>query len=190
MNKNIPDFDKVREVESITDTSYLEDISINPDALDVEWTRQAQTFFKYAELTAKARDKMDRIKETLDVKDAQLGLKIRSNPAAHGLEKVTEASVQALLLIDKDRMLTSENLASAKYELEILIAAVRALDQKKAALENLVRLQGQNYFAGPEAPRNIGKEWVKEVERDRARDKVKAAQTLNKTPTGKRSIAR
>ena len=38
-----------------------------------------------------------------------------------------------------------------------------------------MRLQGQNYFAGPSVPRNIGKEWAASVERNGARDKVKVA---------------
>ena len=72
-------------------------------------------------------------------------------------------------------LLSLLQIAVAQYELEVMGAAVRALDQKKSALENLVRLQGQNYFAGPSVPRTIGAEWVKEVERNGARNRVKAA---------------
>lgn len=159
----------------MTETNYESDISINPESLDVEWTRQAQTFFKYAELTAKARDVMDRAKERLDVLMADLGLKIRSNPAAHRLEKVTEGAIQSTIMLKSEYTEATKKLADLRYEYEVLSAAVRALDQKKSALENLVRLQGQNYFAGPSVPRDVGAEWVKSVERDGARDKVKAA---------------
>lgn len=157
---------------------YNQDVEINPDALDVEWARQAQTFLKYSVEQAAARDKADRLKEKLEVYDAGLGLKIRSNPASFGLDKVTEGSVQAAILLDKDHQAASAQLAQARYELEVIGAAVRAMDQKKSALENLVRLQGQNYFAGPSVPRDIGKEWVKDAERRGARDKVK--RTLNR----------
>ena len=157
----------------MSERNYNDDVSINPDALDVEWTKQAQTFFKYAELTAKARDAMDRKKEKIDVLEATMGLKIRTNPASYGLEKITEGAVQSTILIDQNHIDAVAEWADLKYEYEVLIAAVRALDQKKSALENLVRLQGQNYFAGPSVPREIGKEWVKETERAGARDKVK-----------------
>jgi hypothetical protein len=128
---------------------------------------------------AAARDTADRAKERLEVYDAGLGLKIRANPAQFGLEKITESSVQAVILLDKEHARLSDELNTARYQLEVIAAAVRALDQKKSALENLVRLQGQNYFAGPSVPREIGKEWVKEVERNGARDKVKEAMIKN-----------
>lgn len=154
---------------------FKNDIEINPDALDIQWVKQASLFGEYCMEQAGARAKLDAIKERLDVKVAGLGLKIRANPATFGLDKVTEASVQAVILLDAECAKLREEIAVAQYELEVMGAAVRALDQKKSALENLVRLQGQNYFAGPSVPREIGKEWVKEVERNGARDKVKAA---------------
>ena len=157
----------------MSERNYNDDISIDRDALDIGWTKQAQTFFKYAELAAKARDAMDRKKEKIDVLEATMGLKIRTNPASYGLEKITEGAVQSTILIDQNHIDAVAELADLKYEYEVLIAAVRALDQKKSALENLVRLQGQNYFAGPSVPREIGKEWAKDVERTGARDKIK-----------------
>lgn len=156
-------------------SDWKQDLEINPDALDVEWVKQAALFGRYCEKQADVRDKADRLKEKIEVLNAGLGLKIRANPASFGLEKITEASVQAVILLDKEYQELIEQQAKARYELELMQSAVRSLDQKKSALENLVRLQGQNYFAGPSVPREIGKEWVKEVERNGARGKVKAA---------------
>ena len=153
---------------------YSQDIAINVDALDIEWVRQASTFMKYAMEQAGAHAKLDAAKERLDVKVAGLGLKIRSSPATYGLDKITEASVQAVTLLDAGCAKVREEVAVAQYEHEVMVAAVRALDQKKSALENLVRLQGQNYFAGPSVPRDVGAEWIKEKERSNARDKVKS----------------
>lgn len=154
---------------------WKQDIEINPDALDVEWVKQASLFGEYCVTQAEAKRKVDMLKEGVEVKAAELGLKIRANPAQFGLDKVTEASVQAVILLDKEYANHLGLLHDAQYEYDVLTAAVRALDQKKSALENLVRLQGQNYFAGPSVPREIGKEWVKECERNGARDRVKAA---------------
>ena len=42
-----------------------------------------------------------------------------------------------------------------KHELDIARAASIALDHKKRALQNLVQLHGQNYFAGPKIPRTM-----------------------------------
>jgi hypothetical protein len=38
---------------------------------------------------------------------------------------------------------------------------------RKAALENLVQLHGQNYFAGPKVPRNLSKERDEKEERQK-----------------------
>jgi hypothetical protein len=154
---------------------WKSDVEIDVDALDIQWAKQASLFGEYCMEQAKARASLDALKERLDVKVAGLGLKIRANPAQFGLEKITESSVQAVILLDAECAKLREEIAVAQYEFEVMGAAVRALDQKKSALENLVRLQGQNYFAGPSVPREIGKEWIKEVERNGARDKVKAA---------------
>lgn len=154
---------------------WKQDVEINPDALDVEWVKQASLFGEYCVEQAKARRQVDMLKEGVEVKAAGLGLKIRANPAQFGLDKVTEASVQAVILLDKEYTNHLGLLHDAQYEYEVITAAVRALDQKKSALENLVRLQGQNYFAGPSVPRDVGAEWVKDCEKRGARDKVKAA---------------
>lgn len=160
------------------------DVAIDPDALDVEWVRQAALFGKYSKLQAIARDKADRLKERLDVFDAEFGLKIRQAPHIYGLDKVTEGSVQATILTATKHQELAAQLADARFELDVISGAVRALDHKKAALENLVRLQGQNYFAGPSAPRDLSAEWVKTLERDTARGKVKSAMGAGKKKGG------
>ncbi len=62
-----------------------------------------------------------------------------------------------------------DELIHANYELNMLQSAVRALDHKRSALENEVKLWLGNYFSGPKEPRDIpgGKRIV-----DIARDKV------------------
>jgi hypothetical protein len=157
------------------ESNWKADVEIDPQALDVEWCKQASLFGKYCVLQADARALSDRRKEALDVVSAKLDQQIRANPAKFGIEKITEGAIRAAISLDLTYATANESLQDAQYELEIMGAAVRALDQKKSALENLVRLQGQNYFAGPSVPRDVGAEWMKEVERNGARDKVKAA---------------
>ena len=53
-----------------------------------------------------------------------------------------------------------------KYESDMAKGAVRALESKKDALENLVKLHGQQYFAGPKMPRDIS--WEREQKQNRA----------------------
>lgn len=138
---------------------YLEDIRIDESALDVEWLRQASLTFRYGEHQATMKRIVDRKKEELDLVRAELDKKIRSKPENYRIDKITEAVVQATILQQEDYQEINSELIDARYELEIASAALRALEQKKSALENLVRLNGQNYFAGPSIPRDLTKEW-------------------------------
>ena len=151
----------------MSERNYNDDISINPDALDIEWTKQAHTFFKYAELLAAAKKKVNRIEQKVKVIRSQLLMEAREAGAKNASQE------EAYYRTRPNHQEAKKEWIDAQYEADILDAAVFALHQKKAALENLVRLQGQNYFAGPSVPRDIGKEWVKDTERTGARDKIK-----------------
>ena len=50
--------------------------------------------------------------------------------------------------------------------------AVKAIDTKKTALENLVKLHGQSYFAGPAIPRNLNKEWEQKEQETQSNKKI------------------
>jgi hypothetical protein len=63
-----------------------------------------------------------------------------------------------ILTQDKYKEATEEFL-QAKYEAKIASGASRAVDHRKSALENLVKLHGQQYFAGPMVPRDLTHEW-------------------------------
>lgn len=138
---------------------YLDDIRIDESALDIEWLRQASLTFQYGTHQAKMKRIVDRKKEELDLVKAELDKKIRSKPEHYKIDKVTEAVVQATIIQQEDYQEINTELIDARYELEIASAALRALEQKKSALENLVRLNGQNYFAGPSIPRDLTHEW-------------------------------
>ena len=151
----------------MSERNYNDDVSINPDALDIEWTKQAQTFFGYAKMLAVAKKKVNALEQKVKVIRSQLLLEAREAGAKNSSQE------EAYYRTQPRHQEAKQEWIDAQYEADILDAAVFALHQKKAALENLVRLQGQNYFAGPSVPRDVGKEWVKETERAGARDKVK-----------------
>lgn len=145
--------------ESIKELKFDYEISIDETALDVEWLRQASLMGRYCRAAADAKKELDIAKEALDVVRAGVAQLIRKDPGSFGLDKVTEAAVNEVLLTNSECQRASTELIEAKYELEMAQAAVKALDQKKSALENLVKLHGQSYFAGPSVPRDLSKEW-------------------------------
>lgn len=155
------------------------DCSIDPDALDIEWLEQPNTFLFYAEAMANARLEMDRAKEQMDVTKAQVDTEIRRGHALSGTkpkERLTETQISNLVIQDRKYRDTVDIHIQSKHNFEILSARVKALEQRKVALENLVRLNGQQYFASPIEPRNLSLEYAKnqmlQKEKDTARSRL------------------
>lgn len=154
------------------DSQYENELRIDPGALDVEWLEQPQTFFKYSKKLAYAEKERDRLKEKYEVVRAKADNKIRSQ---YPEKKPTETAINTMVIQDSDVIEAQKDLIDQEYEVKLLLGAVRAFDQRKAALENLVRLQAQNYFAAPREPRNLTGEYRKHLEEKRTSEKIAAA---------------
>ncbi len=151
---------------------YENDIQIDESGLDVEWLRQPKLMFFYAKMVAELRRTLDRRKERLNIVKAELDRKIRQNPADFDIEKITETAVSNTILTQEAYKEASADIIDTNYELSIAQAACSALNDKRTALENLVRLYGQQYFAGPSVPRNITKEWEQREKQKQANTKI------------------
>jgi hypothetical protein len=139
--------------------NYEEDIRIDETALDVEWLEQASLFMRYARNAAEARRALDVSKERLDVIRASLDKEVRSNPEKFGIEKITETAVSNTIISIPAFQGANEGFLNAKFEADLAQAAVNAFNQRKDALENLVKLHGMQWFAGPKVPRNLHEEY-------------------------------
>ena len=139
--------------------NYEHDMTIDVDALDVEWAGQARLMMQYAKHAAKTRLEVERKKEELDIVRAGLDMKIRVDPEKYGIVKLTESVVSSTIITQKEYMVANEEYQLLQYESNMAQGVVRALEGKKTALENLVKLHGQQYFAGPSVPRDLSKEW-------------------------------
>lgn len=149
--------------------NYSEDIRIDESSLDVEWLDQPVKMLEYSRHAAEMRREMDRAKDALDLSKAELDRKIRTRPEKFGLEKVTEGAVVNAIIAHEDYQNALSDYNDARYENEVAQGAVRAFEQRKSALENLVKLFGQQYFAGPTLPRDLSNERL-EIERNKRSD--------------------
>jgi len=116
---------------------------------------------------------MDKAKERLDVVEAEMDRDVREDPEKYDLVKLTETLIKSTVLQTSERQIAAQNYIDAKYEYDMAQAAVRSIDQKKTALENLVKLHGMSYFAGPSVPRDLSKEWEQRERQNTANAKVK-----------------
>lgn len=155
------------------DLNYEEDIRIDPEALDVEWLGQADLMRRYSKHAAEMKRAVDEAKERLEMGKAQIEMDIRADPDKYGLSKVTEGAIQSTMVLQEEYQQLSKEYIDAKYESDIAQGAVRSVDQRKTALQELVHLLSTSYFAGPQTPRNLSAEWLEVREKRAANAKVK-----------------
>lgn len=163
-----------------SELNYEQDVAIDSDALDLEWLQQPELMRKYAKHMAETKKELDDAKERLDVGKAKIETNIRANPDSFNLAKPTESAIQSALLLQPEYQKLAREYSEAKYEYEIAGAVVRAIDQRKTALENLVRLLGLSYFAGPQSPRDLQQEQLAKKDRKRQNKNIKIHQRKSK----------
>ena len=135
--------------------NYEVDIKLDDTALDVEWLEQPALMMKYSRHCAQMEFEYDKAKEALDLTKAELDFDIRSSPSHYDINKITESVVFNTIMMSKRFNEANDTMLKAKFEFNIAKNALKAFEQRKEALENMVRLHGQNYFAGPKIPRDL-----------------------------------
>lgn len=142
--------------------NYDQDVEIDESILDVMWIEQPRLMLRYSRIAAHAHQVMDLAEERVNFVKSRLSRDIRSDPAAFdvtpGQRGITEEQVKAAIRLNEEYRAATRAFITAKYEFDVALGASRAFDQRRAALENLVRLHGQQYFAGPAVPHDLSAE--------------------------------
>lgn len=158
----------------MSEMNYREDIAIDPDQLDVACLEQPSMVFDYNEEYARAKRRAERAKANIDLVKAQCIADIRENFKEYGMAKYSETGAKSMAETMEEYIEAQEEYQEARYEQDVLSAAVKAFDHRKSMLQELVQLHGASYFAGPSVPRELSKEWAKGKTRDSARESVKS----------------
>lgn len=128
-------------------------LDIDPLRLDEEWLGAAAMFHHFACKAADADAAADAAKSHVKIVAAELELAIRDDPEAYGLKKATEASVEAAVFANMAYRAAVKRLNDANHGAALARAATAALDTRKRALEKLVDLLKQDYYAQPRESR-------------------------------------
>lgn len=157
---------------------FDEELMINENLLDKEWLKQPKVFMKISVESAEARKAYEQAKLYLDCEESAAYQEIMNDPEQFGLAKTTEAAIKSALKIHPAVVKAQNKVIDAKYEMDVMAAAVQAFDQRKRALENLVVLHGQSYFATPTV-KGADKEAMEELEKRsvRSRRRVRKQRT-------------
>jgi len=154
------------DAESAKPTESI--LEIDEYNLEREWTKQPKLFFRWAREAANARHVMDEIKAALEIVRAEVDSEVRSDPEGHGIDgKVTEKMVEAAVVQSSIYITAVRKLQKVKHRYDIVSALVLALEQRKSALEYLVRLRLSDYYSEPRVPKEHREE-VEEIQKDRA----------------------
>jgi len=148
--------------------------NIDINMLDKEWLHQAELFFQWAVKLADARGRLEQAKGELDLTKAECDKAIRESPEDFGIKKATETQVSLTIITLTEYKEALKTYQAAQYEVNVNQAAVQALDHRKSALERLVSLHGQKYFAQPQGIDEESKEAAdhiakKSIRRNRSR---------------------
>lgn len=156
-------------------------IEVDKNRLDEELVNQPRRYYHFAKRMADAKEQWeyaradkDILEDELKEVDAQLSLAIRKDPPSFGLEKVTEDAIKHTVLTHRKHAVAQvkvyekqKEIIKLRHLVDILEAAVKALDNRKMTLESLTYLQNANYYATPRLP-PADKERVQKMERDAA----------------------
>ena len=154
--------------------NYERDTTLDHQALDVEWLRQADLGRRYGKMLAHLRRVERRAHERVKTVRSDLIHEANTNPKeVTGKSKPNAQDIEAYYRRHKDYKAAKEAWIEAQYEADYAdIARWEVAVTRKAALENLVVLHGQGFFAGPRVPRNLDQEVKADKKRREANARV------------------
>lgn len=125
-------------------------LEIHLDRLEMDGAEQPKLTFEWSSALAGARRATKKVKNALKLKYAELSLSIRQDPQEFGFEKVTEGTIDSLVLVQKDYQELQGELVQAEFEEDNIGAMVEALRDRRAQIGHEVQLYNGMYWSKPD----------------------------------------
>lgn len=140
--------------------NYEEDVQIDETALDVEWLEHGALALRYARHAAQCAAEVRRLEEVKKTIRSELILEVNANPEELiGKKSPNAGDIEAYYRSHPRYQKAVEKVLAAQEEAEFAeVAKNEICFTRKKALEMLVQLHGQQYFAGPRIPRDLAEE--------------------------------
>ena len=152
---------------------YEKDMLIDENALEIEWLDQAPLANKYGRNWAKCQMELELAQEEIKLVRSELIKKVNEDPVkwlGDGI-KATGPVVEAYYRNHRRHQEVKTKIVNLQYETNVAEIAFKEISiTRKKALENLVTLHGQQYFAGPAIPRDI--KWEREEKKKKANEGI------------------
>lgn len=138
-------------------------LNIDEFRLVKEWKGQPSLYGKFAAAFARAKAFVEVKKAALEQVDAKLARRIRSDPEAFEVGKITEAAILEVIQSNPKHIAANDELIQAKYYSSMLQGFVEALDHRKKGLESLTQLRLNEFYSEPRLKSGKGKAEVEEA---------------------------
>lgn len=161
--------------------NYEQDVEIDENALDIEWLDQASLAIKYGRNWAECKQKFTQAEEKIKLVRSELMRDVNDDPdgcLGDGV-KPTGPNIESYYRNHKNHIAAKDEWVKLGFEMNVAEIAYKEISYaRKAALENLVKLHGQQYFAGPTVPRDIAEE--RQMKQNKVNSGIKSRMTRTK----------
>ena len=135
------------------------DLSIDESALDIECLGQTEIAWKYNKLAKLAEKRTKLAHEKVKVCRSVLINEANKNPQeCTSKAKPNAGDIEAYYRSNKKYIKLKNRYIQLEYELSLLEDAVWRFNQRDKSIDNLIKLHGLHWFAGPKIPRDLVKE--------------------------------
>lgn len=131
-------------------SNLSQDLDIDIKNLEVDWLCQAKLYRHYSDQLADARKDLDQAEDFLKFTEAEKYLRYRKK-----MEKASEGMIRSRVACNSEVREAIAKINECKHTVNLLSGAVTSFEHRKRALENLVELQGRQYFAAPKEPHSL-----------------------------------
>ncbi len=126
-------------------------LDIDENNLLQEWKGQAALMLDYGIKLADAMQEEDEARGELDVVKATLDAAIRANPEGYGIAKITENTVAAVVMTQREYAKADGRRNTALHDRRLLQAAVDAIGHRKSSLQGMTDLFMRQWYADPKS---------------------------------------
>jgi len=147
---------------------------IDPDQLEVEWLAQPNLYMNYVRKAKRAKKEAQRAVEKVKTVRSELILEANRN-GIEGIPKLSDPKVEAYYRAHERYQEAVRERIDAEHRAEVADGKIWACQQRKAALESLVILWGQEYFSSPREPKGTVRERLRDREEEMFGQKMKDA---------------
>jgi hypothetical protein len=134
---------------SETKRLFSDDVRINKYKLDEECEKQSSLYYYWAEKNAEAKKILSQSQDLLKYTLAETETNIRKNWDDTKDGKQTEGSIKAKVETTPKIKSIKEQIIENEHQVNVLSAAVSAMEHRKSELNNLVSLHLGGYYATP-----------------------------------------